>query len=121
VRELVTQKREHPAVGVFPVFASALATLPRPLHRAASLAASGMMDLIVTNVPGIPVTRFVAGAEIDAAYPIAPVMPHCPVSIALYGYRDHLYIGLDADATVMSDLEFVCELLETSFSELTGL
>lgn len=121
VCKLVAQKREHPAVGVFPVFANTLATLPRPLHRAVSLAASGMMDLIVTNVPGVPVTRFVAGAEIHAAYPIAPVMPHCPVSIALYGYRDRLHIGLDADATVMSDLELVCRLLETSLSELTEL
>ena len=45
-----------------------------------------------------------AGSEILAAYPFAPVAPHCPVSIALYGYRDSLYVGLDADTTAMPDL-----------------
>jgi WS/DGAT/MGAT family acyltransferase len=121
VRELVGRKREHPAVEALPVFASALSLLPRPLHRAVSLASAGMVDLIVTNVPGIPVARFVAGAEIQSAYPIAPVMPHCPVSIALYGYRDHLYIGLDADATAMTELDSVCAALEASLSELASL
>jgi hypothetical protein len=80
-----------------------------------------MLDLIVTNVPGIPFTRFVAGAEIRSAYPIAPVMPHCPLSIALYGYRDHLYVGLDADGTAISELDSACEMLEKALSELTSL
>jgi hypothetical protein len=48
-------------------------------------------------------------------------MPHCPVSIALYGYRDHLYIGLDADATAMTELDSVCAALEASLSELASL
>ena len=121
VRELVNQKREHPAAGIFPFFAGALAVLPRPLHRAASLASGGMLDLIVTNVPGIPFARFVAGAEIRSAYPFAPVMPGCPLSIALYGYRDHLYIGLDADGTAVSELDSICEMLEKAMGELTSL
>jgi diacylglycerol O-acyltransferase / wax synthase len=121
VRELVARKRAHPAAGAFPAFSSAMAVLPRPLHRAASLASGGMVDLIVTNVPGIPFARFVAGAEIGAAYPIAPVMPHCPLSIALYGYRDHLFIGLDADATAITELDPVCGMLERSLAELTAL
>jgi len=121
VRELSASKRDHPAVGALPVFASVLSVLPRPLHKLASLASGGLVDLIVTNVPGIPVARFVAGAEIQAAYPIAPVMPHCPLSIALYGYRDHLYIGLDADGTAVSELDAVCSMLERSLSEVASL
>jgi diacylglycerol O-acyltransferase len=121
IRELVSRKREHPAAGIFPFFAGALAGLPRPLHRAVSLASGGMLDLIVTNVPGIPFTRFVAGAEIRSAYPIAPVMPHCPLSIALYGYRDLLYVGLDADGTAVSELDSICGMLEDALFELTNL
>jgi diacylglycerol O-acyltransferase len=121
IQELVTRKQEHPAAGIFPFFAGALAGLPRPLHRAASLASGGMLDLIVTNVPGIPFTRFVAGAEIRSAYPIAPVMPYCPLSIAVYGYCDHLYLGLDADGTAISELDSICEMLEKGLSELVNL
>lgn len=120
VRELVAAKRDHPAVEALPAFASALSILPRPLHRAASLAFGGMVELIVTNVPGVPSARFVAGAEIESAYPIAPVMPHCPMSIALYGYRDDLYIGVDADATAVSEVDPICGMLERSLSELAS-
>jgi WS/DGAT/MGAT family acyltransferase len=120
VRELVAEKRDHPAVEALPAFANVLSVLPRPLHRAASLAFGGIVDLIVTNVPGVPVTRFVAGAEIEAAYPIAPVMPHCPLSIALYGYRDHLYVGVDADATAVPEVGPICALLERSLAEVVA-
>jgi WS/DGAT/MGAT family acyltransferase len=118
VRALVAAKRDHPAVEALPAFANVLSVLPRPLHRAVSLAFGGMVDLIVTNVPGVPVTRFVAGAEIESAYPIAPVMPHCPLSIALYGYRDDLYVGVDADATAVDDADAICGLLERGLFEI---
>lgn len=121
VHELCARKREHPAVGALPAFANVLSFLPRPLHKIASLATGGLVDLIVTNVPGIPFARFVAGAEIEGAYPIAPVMPHCPLSIALYGYRDQLYIGIDADGTAVTDVEAVCGMIERSLAEVAAL
>jgi hypothetical protein len=121
VRELVASKRDHPSVQALPFAATALSVLPRPLHRLISLASSGVVDLIVTNVPGVPFARYVAGAEIEAAYPIAPVVPHCPVSIALYGYRDQLYVGVDADATAITDLDPICGMLRRSLDELTSL
>jgi hypothetical protein len=40
------------------------------------------------------------------------------VSVALYGYRDHLYVGLDADATSFPDLGVFRELLARSFDEV---
>jgi hypothetical protein len=40
------------------------------------------------------------------------------VSIALYGYRDRLYVGLDTDATSLPDLDDFRGLLERSFEEL---
>jgi diacylglycerol O-acyltransferase len=79
------------------------------------------MDLIVTNIPGVPVTRYIAGAEITAAYPISPTVPHCPVSVALYGYRDQLFIGLDADGTAMPELDDFCGMLKRSFDELLSI
>jgi hypothetical protein len=121
IHEMVEAKSNHPALDVFPLFSHLLAVLPRRIHRAAALASGSAMDLIVTNIPGVPVTRYIAGAEITAAYPIAPTVPHCPVSVALYGYRDQLFIGLDADATAISELDGLCEMLEQSFEELVKL
>jgi WS/DGAT/MGAT family acyltransferase len=118
VHRRVTERKEHPAATFFPVVASLLAALPRPLYRAVAYQSSQAIELIVTNVPGVPVARYLAGAEIQAAYPFAPVAPHCPVSIALYGYRDRLYVGLDADATSLPDLDAFRRLLARSFEEV---
>jgi hypothetical protein len=67
------------------------------------------------------VPRYIAGSEITAAYPIAPTVPHCPLSIALYGYRDQLYIGLDADGSSMTEVDGFSEMLQEAFAELADL
>jgi WS/DGAT/MGAT family acyltransferase len=104
VHRRVEARKNHPVTWAMPDLAPLLTGLPRPLFRRLARSVSGAFDLIATNVPGIPVPRYVAGSEIVAAYPFAPVAPHAPVSIAFYGYRDRLFVGLDADAHSMPDL-----------------
>ena len=118
IHQLFEEQTHHPATEVFPLLTHLLAGLPRRVYRAAVRASVSSMDLIVTNIPGVPATRYIAGAEITEPYPIAPTVPHCPVSIALYGYRDRLFIGLDADATAMPVLGEFSALLERAFEEL---
>jgi hypothetical protein len=76
------------------------------------------VDFIVTNIPGIPATRHLAGAEIVEAYPFAPVAANSPVSVALYGYRDQLFVGIDADLRSMPDVDAFRGMIGDSFSEL---
>jgi len=118
VHEQVQARKSSPSVEMVPTLAHLISGLPRWLYRRFSLQLSGSIDLIVTNVPGIPVPRYVAGAEITAGYPIAPTAPHTPVSIALYGYRGRLFIGLDADGTAMADVDEFESMLRASFAEL---
>jgi hypothetical protein len=84
----------------------------------AAEASFGNIDYVVTNVPGIPIPRYLAGAEIVAAYPFAPVAVGSPVSVALYGYRDRLFIGLDSDQTTMPDVDAFAKMIQASFNEL---
>ncbi|MCX5738930.1 MAG: WS/DGAT domain-containing protein, partial [Proteobacteria bacterium] len=120
IHRRVEERKAHPAAELLPQFASLLATLPRPLYRTLAYQGSKAIDLIVTNVPGVPVTRYVAGAEIEAAYPFAPVAPHCPISVALYGYRDRLFVGVDADATAVPDVDSFCSELARSFEQVVA-
>lgn len=123
VREIhrrVEERKAHPATELLPALTGVLATLPRPLYRALAYQSSKAIDLIVTNVPGVPVTRYVAGAEIEAAYPFAPVAPHCPISVALYGYRNRLFVGVDADATAVPDVDVFCRALARSFERIAA-
>lgn len=118
VRERVEARKASPSVQMVPTLAHLISGTPRWLYRRFSLQLSGGIDLIVTNVPGIPVPRYVAGAEITAGFPIAPTAPHTPVSVALYGYRGRLFVGLDADGTAMPDLDAFRAMLRESFAEL---
>jgi diacylglycerol O-acyltransferase / wax synthase len=121
VREIharMAERKASPTLELVPTFAEAVALLPRPLVRVLSYAGSQTVHLIVTNVPGIMLPRYVAGARITAAYPFAPLAPRCPVSIALYGYDGRLWIGIDADGTAMPDIGAFETMLRRSFEEL---
>lgn len=121
VREIhrrVEAARSRPSVEALPTLAGVGSAIPRPLYRALSLVVASSVELIVTNVPGVPVPRFLAGSEILEAYPFAPVGPHSPLSIALYGYRDRLFLGVDADGALLPDAGEFGSLLRASFEEL---
>lgn len=111
-------KKADPVSGAMPAAAEWMSALPRALVTWMAEASFGNIDYIVTNVPGILVPRYLAGAEIIAAYPFAPVAMRSPVSVALYGYRDRLFIGLDSDETSMPDVEQFEAMIRLSFDEL---
>jgi diacylglycerol O-acyltransferase / wax synthase len=111
-------KKADPALRASPLLAEALSVLPRQLVTWLTEATFGNIDFIVTNVPGILVPRYLAGAEIVAAYPFAPVAVHSPVSVALYGYREHLFIGLNTDEALMPDADRFQHMIRAAFDEL---
>jgi hypothetical protein len=41
-------------------------------------------------------------------------------SVALYGYRDRLFVGLNSDATAMADVEVFQRMVRASFAELSA-
>ena len=118
IHKRMEAKKADPASAASPVLADVLSVLPRQFVTWMAESTFGNVDFIVTNVPGILATRYLAGAEITAAYPFAPVAKRSPVSVALYGYRDRLFIGLDSDETSMSDVERFKQMIHDSFTEL---
>jgi WS/DGAT C-terminal domain len=116
----VEEKKADPAAGATPALAEVLAVLGRQLVTWMGEVTFGVVDFIVTNVPGILATRYLAGTEILAAYPFAPVALKSPASIALYGYRDRLFIGIDADETVMPDVAAFQQMIDEAFAELAA-
>jgi WS/DGAT/MGAT family acyltransferase len=118
ISKRMTAKKADPLSAATPVVAELLSAVPRPLLTWLAESTFGSIDFIVTNVPGIMVPRYLAGAEILAAYPFAPVAMKSPVSVALYGYRDRLFIGLDSDETLMPDVETFTAMIVGAFEEL---
>jgi len=114
----MAEKKKDPASQAAPAMADVLSILPRGLYNWLGESTFGKIDFIVTNVPGILVPRFFAGAEIVSAYPFAPVAMHSPVSVALYGYREHLHIGITSDEAIMPDIERFQDDILAAFKEL---
>jgi diacylglycerol O-acyltransferase len=118
IRRRMAAKKADPVSSATPLIAELLSVVPRPLLTWMAEATFGSVDFIVTNVPGIMVPRYLAGAEILAAYPFAPVAMKSPVSVALYGYRDRLFVGLDSDERLMPDVDAFRALIVGAFEEL---
>jgi WS/DGAT/MGAT family acyltransferase len=121
VHRRVERAKADPAARTTPILADLLSTLGRQFVTWMGEVTFGAVDFIVTNVPGILATRYLAGAEILSAYPFAPVALKSPASVALYGYRDRLFIGIDADETVMPDVEVFEAAIIDAFLELAAL
>ena len=118
IRRRVEERKADPSAGWAPALSQLMSALPRPLFTWMAGLTFGTIDFIVTNVPGILVPRYLAGAEIRQAYPFAPVAVGSPVSVALYGYRSSLFIGLDSDERSMPDVEVFQRYIVEAFEEL---
>jgi WS/DGAT/MGAT family acyltransferase len=118
VRARIEAAKADPSANASPILAEALSVLPRSLLTWLAEGTFGNLDFIVTNVPGILVPRYLAGAEILAAYPFAPVAVRSPASVALYGYRDSLFIGITSDMAAMADVERFERAIMRAFREL---
>jgi WS/DGAT/MGAT family acyltransferase len=118
VQRRMEERKANPMSQASPILAEMMSVLPRGFFSWMSEATFGNIDYIVTNVPGIMVPRYLAGAEIVAAYPFAPTAARSPASVALYGYRDRLFIGITADETSMPDVDEFEAMIRRSFEEL---
>ena len=121
VRARMEAKKADPAARATPLIAEIVSVLPRGFVTWMAEATFGSVDFIVTNVPGILVPRYLAGAEIVAAYPFAPVASRSPVSVALYGYRDRLFIGVNSDEATMPDVDVFEAMIHDAFDALRAV
>ncbi len=81
-------------------------------------AAKGLMNMIVTNVPGPPFPLYFLGAELLEAYPIAPLLENLGLSTGLFSYNGNVFWGLMADYDRVPDLKNLAVFIESSFEKL---
>ena len=78
------------------------------------------VDLVVSNVPGIPVEVFVSGAKVEALYPFGPTTGTA-ANITLMSYRGVCHIGVNTDSGAVPDPDLFLACLEESFGEMVGV
>lgn len=78
-----------------------------------------LANVIATNVPGPPETRWLCGRRVEAIHPIVPIIDGIGLGIAVFSYAGFLHVGLNADADLVPDLDKLRSGIETAFAELT--
>src|SRR3954466_2810719 len=62
------------------------------------------VNLVISNVPGPRNPLFLAGAQLQATYPVSVVVDGVGLNITVMSYRDHLDFGIVADRDQVDDV-----------------
>jgi WS/DGAT/MGAT family acyltransferase len=119
-------KEEHNALGSDMLQSWAEHTTPNVFAGAARLY-SGMRlanvhrpiaNLVISNVPGPDFPLYLAGAELQAGFPLGPVMDGMGVNITVMSYRGRLYWGIIACPETAPLLWNVADAVPDALDEL---
>lgn len=97
-------------------------TAPALLSGITKLAASRRAyNLVVTNVPGLPMPVYFNGAKMLESYPLVPLFENQALGIALTSYDGRLFWGFNADWDVLVDLHDFVGAIDQEFETLRKL
>lgn len=77
------------------------------------------VNLVISNVPGPRTPLFLAGARLDAHYPVSVVVDGVGLNITVMSYLDHLDFGIVADRDQVADTWALMDRLAHALQELT--
>ena len=112
--------RSEPAVDLTDGLAGALELLPAPVTAAVFRTMLGNMDVVCSNVPGIPIRAWIAGAEMVREYPFAPASGSA-LSVTLMSHGDVACIGVSCDVAAVADPALLCECLHEALGEIVAV
>jgi WS/DGAT/MGAT family acyltransferase len=117
VRELVRQQRAEPALALTEPLAGVLYRLGTSLSTALFGSMLKGVDFITSNVPGVPVPVYLAGARMEAQYAFGP-MTGAATNILLVSYLDELQIGVNTDPAAVPDPDVFIACLREGIDEI---
>ncbi|HEY5171907.1 MAG TPA: WS/DGAT domain-containing protein, partial [Acidimicrobiia bacterium] len=78
----------------------------------------GMMNTIVSNVPGPPVPLYLAGARLTGIFSASVLLDHMGLNITLFTFRDRVDFGVHADPDLVSDPWAIADAIPAELAEL---
>lgn len=107
-------------MGITEAAPPALVSLAARMYTAAQLdkRTPPIMNLIISNVPGPPFPLYCAGAEIEALYPMGPLLYGTGVNVTVFSYRDRVDFGFMVCREAVPDPWFLAEGVSLALEEL---
>jgi WS/DGAT/MGAT family acyltransferase len=84
-----------------------LASMHRPIH-----------NLVISNVPGPRFPLYFAGAQVEAIYPIGPVLEGAGLNVTVMSYLDSVDFSIIVDSSLMPDVWDLAGYVDQAFREL---
>ncbi|WP_043807210.1 wax ester/triacylglycerol synthase domain-containing protein [Rhodococcus triatomae] len=120
VRTIVLGLREEPAIDALDVAAPVLSRLPTWLLATWYLSQSTALDLQASNVAGVPVPVYLAGARIERMFPFGPA-PGCAVMATLVSHAGVCCIGVNLDTAAVTQPKLFMNCLQDGLDEIIAL
>ncbi len=79
------------------------------------------VETVITNVPGPQSSVHLEASRLIGAYPIAPIAGQVRITVAVWSYHGHLYIGVTADQSSVPDIETLARGISGGFETLIGI
>jgi hypothetical protein len=118
--ELARRWRDEPANAFTDAVAAALDALPRPVTTAVMGSMLRNIDLVCSNVPGLPTRAWLAGAEIQRQYAFAPPGGSA-LSVTLMSHLDVACVGIATDGAAVPDPELLERCLAEEFAAVLAV
>ena len=78
------------------------------------------VDFVASDVPGIPIPVFLAGAAVRMQYAFAPTIG-AALNVTLLSYVDTCAIGINMDTSAIPDPEVLYDCLVAGFDDVLAL
>jgi diacylglycerol O-acyltransferase len=109
--ELLRSAKEHHAALPADLLTDASAFIPPAVAALAARTTVGILgrtrpplNLVVSNVPGPRSPLYIAGARLEAHYPVSAVVDGVGLNMTVMSYLDHLDFGIVADRDQIPDV-----------------
>jgi diacylglycerol O-acyltransferase / wax synthase len=91
------------------------------LQLGANSALRPLFNVIISNVPGPPIPLYLAGAKLEANYPVSVITDGAGLNITVLSYLDHVDIGIICDREQMPDVQRVLDGMQSELDALLAL
>src|SRR3954447_24249655 len=124
---LLVMKEQKGALPADPLQAATHSIPPAMFARAARLtfgfstsrAGRSTWNLVISNVPGPQLPLYMAGARLEAHYPVSVITDGMGLNITVMSYLGHMDFGIVADRDQMPDVERLMAWLPEELAALT--
>jgi diacylglycerol O-acyltransferase len=111
----VLKVRSEPALS----FANELGELSRFIPSDIVAAAAQSSDVTASNVPGVPIPVWLAGAKVERMYPLVATIG-AAVNVTMLTYNGIASVGVSTDDAAVSDPDILVESLRQGFANVVG-